>query len=146
MTDREVILAPVPAVHLASALTVPALSERVAFGSSSSSWSTLPIGLEVFIYVSGPPHGLYKGFVATWHGKLSGRTAAVSHGPESGMHPDASLRPPTAEASDTAFLGFFEVDKLRALAKPIPLKQFKSASLSGLGVPEWPMVSWLMSI
>src|SRR5260370_36103977 len=44
---KQVVLAPVPWVHLESAEGVPKLRERVAFGSSSLGLPAFPIGLPV---------------------------------------------------------------------------------------------------
>ena len=56
---------------------------------------------------------------------------------------DSSLRPPTAEASDTGFLAFFEVLKLHRLASPRTLAEFTKVGGKGKpytgDVPQWPV-------
>src|SRR5438309_9407246 len=103
--SHPVFLASVPCVHLASALTVPALSTRVAFGSSKSGLSnSTPIGLPVFIFASRGPHAFYRNGVYTWTGTLGAFVPAVEKGSRSEKHPDMNVRPPTAEAHDSAFI------------------------------------------
>lgn len=145
---QQVVLAPVPWEHLASAQTMPHLAERVAFGSSSEAVKSLPIGLPVFIYGSakGRPPSIRPG-LATWHGRLGAIVRAVEGPVRSGKHPDPNERPPSAEACDGPFLWFFEVLGLQQLAAPRRLSEFTKASGRGKpftgDVPQWPVLAYL---
>src|SRR4051794_11359343 len=118
MTTRQVLLAPVPGEHIASACEVPGLLSRVAFGSSKAGIENAPVGIAVFIYVSQPSHRLYRrGFF--WGGGTLGEfVPAVKSGRRSGKHPDPSVRPPTAETADGPFLFSWEVESLHQLREP----------------------------
>jgi hypothetical protein len=146
---KQVILAPVPWVHLESAEGVPKLGERVAFGSSSPKLLSLPAGLPVFIYGSDPRHKRFKPAVVTWKGTLGAVVPAVQGGRRSGQHPDPTIRPPSAEQGDTGFLCFFEVLGLRLLEAPRPFSEFtkhdgKGKPFTG-DVPQWPVLAYLDS-
>ena len=140
---QTVILAPVPCLHLHSASEVPSLGERVAFGSNQQAVPNLPIGAQVFIYASDPQTAtkealrLHKPGYATWTGYLGTVVNAVKGGRRDGKHPDSSVRPPTAEATDTHFMYFWEVLGLRPLRPPRPLADFTGTLAKG-GVPKWP--------
>lgn len=140
---RQVLLAPVPCVHLASAAITPHLSERVAFGSSKTALDQLPIGMPVFIYTSQPPHRLFQAGVASWTGTLGAIVPAVRSGARSGKHPNPSVRPPTAEAGDEASMYFWEVLGLHHIEAPRPLTAFLKPSggkpFSG-DWPQWPVL------
>jgi hypothetical protein len=142
----QVLLAPVPCDHLDSAMKVPGLSRRVAFGTSKSGLSNVPIGLPVFIYASQPPHPLFLPGVFSWAGKLGAIVKAVERGPRSGKHPDLSIRPPTAEACDTASMEFWEVLDLAKLEKPRSFREFLTLGggepFNGRE-PQWPIVAQL---
>lgn len=141
---QQVMLAPVPSVHLASAIGVPELRERVAFGTSRMGVDQFPIGIPVFIYASQPQHPLYKGPVASWWGELGAIVRAVERGARSGKHPDRCVRPLTAEDGDGPFIFFWEVLNLRELQPPRPLKEFKASGSTrpfGGAVPEWPVLA-----
>ena len=141
MPNTTVVLASVPAVHLASFLTVPSLANRVAFGSSSAPVRDFPIGLTVYIHASKPPHELCKPGRVSWIGRLGTILEAVEHGRRSGKHPEPSVRPPSAEQDDEPFVAFWEVIGLRQLEEPIPLARF--ASLFHGAPPEWPVLATL---
>jgi hypothetical protein len=136
---QPAILAPVPCEHLESAMAFPRLSERVAFGSSHSSVPDLPVGLDVFVYASQGPHGLFRLAKVSWVGVLGAVVPAVKGGVRSGKHPDRRVRPPTAEDTDKPYLYFWEVLGLRPLEPLRPLRDFKSDTMVG-EVPRWPMV------
>jgi hypothetical protein len=144
---QQVLLAPVPCVHLHSASQVPRLAERVAFGSSQSGVPHLPLGIPVFICASDPGSaprealGLLRPGWATWGGRLGSIVEAVKDGRRSGQHPDPTVRPPTAEATDTAFFYFWEVEGLQRLSPARRLTEFRSP-LSG-GAPQWPVLAEL---
>jgi hypothetical protein len=144
---QQVVLAPVPWVHLQAAEGVPALRERVAFGSSTNAIPAFPIGLPVFIYGSDPSHNRFKPGVVTWEGTMGAVVPAVERGRRSGQHPDPSVRPPSADEDDTAFLWFFEVLGLKPLAVPRKLSEF--TKIDGRGkpytgdVPQWPVLAYL---
>jgi hypothetical protein len=87
MTRKEVFLAPVPAQIIASALTVPSLTELVAFGSNKAGLDAITIGVGVYIYASQPPHPLWRAGVVTWGGTLGAIVQAVEHDRRSGKHP-----------------------------------------------------------
>jgi hypothetical protein len=124
----SVFLAPVPASILASAQGMPNLAQRVAFGSNKPGLDQIPIGVDVFIYASQPPHPLCKAGYVTWGGKLASVLPAVKSGRRSGKHPDPNVRPPFAESDDTPVSHFWEVLGLHLLPEPIPMTRFKNAS------------------
>jgi hypothetical protein len=142
---QQVLLAPVPCLHLHSAISVPKLANRVAFASSQRAVPHLPIGIPVFICASDPKSAtpealklLRPGYV-TWAGRLGAIVEAVKDGPRSGKHPDPSVRPPTAEAKDTPVLYFWEVAGLHRLVTPRRLGEFQS-TLNG-DAPQWPVLA-----
>jgi hypothetical protein len=123
-------------------MTVPALSEIVAFGSSQEAVAHLPIGVPVFIYASLPPHSLFRLGSVSWTGTLGAIVPAVERGARSGKHPDVLRRPPTAEATDKPFLFFWEVLGLRQLEPVRRLAEFKTKAFVG-EAPRWPVVAEL---
>jgi hypothetical protein len=146
--SQEVLLAPVPCVHLASAATIPKLKERIAFGTSQSAFKQQfesRIGIPVYIYASQPlhtshpPHPLFCGPVASWKGELF----AIVKANNRGKHDDPSIRPPSTlekEDPDGPFLFFWEVEGLHRLKKPyLSLSKFKWKG--GVGVPQWPALA-----
>src|SRR6186997_630586 len=141
-----VVLAPVPCIHLRSALSIPALAARVAFGSSQQGVLDLPVGARVFIYVSDAPEAtaeerrLLMPGRASWTGRLGAVVRAVEHGRRTGKHPDAAVRPPSAEEADKAFLFFWEVIRIHRLVPSRPLSHFKSTLPVG-NAPPWPIVA-----
>jgi hypothetical protein len=141
---KQVLLAPVPLVHLESATMVPSLMQRVAFGSSRLGFN-FPMGISVFIYASPSPHALLHRKEASWTGVLGDIVPANETGRRSGKHPDPSVRPPSTEATDgsgdTAFLFFWEILNLHRLEPPRPLRDFKSAFHGE--VPKWPVLAEL---
>jgi hypothetical protein len=146
MTSNQVFLAPVPGEHIKSAQGVPVLLDRVAFGTSKRGIEEAPIGLNVYIFVSKPSHRLYRRGVVSWSGILGAMVPAVATGRRSGMHPDPSVRPPTAERHDDAFLYFWEVEGLHRLAEPISLQLFKSDDgrpAFTSSEPQWPVLAYL---
>lgn len=141
---KSVLLAPVPCKHLESAMTIPALSMRVAFGSSKGGLSRLATpGIQVFIFASQGPHAFYRNGVYTWTGMLGDIVPAVEKGRRSGKHPDSSVRPPTAEAGDSAFTHFWEVSNLSRLEAPRPFFDFFDCSPFEGRAPEWPILGQL---
>lgn len=143
---KQVLLAPVPCIHLASATRIPGLMQRVAFGTSRLGIDQVPIGLPVFIYASQPPHSLFRRGVASWTGALGAIVKANETGSRSGKHPDPSVRPPSAEANDGPFLFFWEVLDLSNREPPRSLSDFmkKGGGIAFHGdAPEWPTVAWL---
>jgi hypothetical protein len=147
-TSQEVLLAPVPCIHLASATTIPELKQRVAFGTSQHGIVDVPIGLPVFIYASRPGqprHPLYRGSFASWIGVLRAIVSANETGRRSGKHPDPLVRPPSTEAlkdGDGPFLFFWEVEGLHQIEKPyLSLSKFKWRG--GGSVPQWPVLAEL---
>jgi hypothetical protein len=148
MSGSVVFYAPVPASILASAQTVPELANRVAFGSNSFGLKDMPIGVDVYIYASQPPHDLYNPGMVTWTGKLGAIVRAVEGTRRSGKHPDKSIRPPYAESDDTPATYFWEVLGVGLLTEPIPLARFKNmggGKAFGGRAPEWPMLALLQS-
>jgi hypothetical protein len=140
MMGAPVLLAPVPCIHLESAMSA-GLSRRVAFGTSRLGFSETPIGLAVFIYASNPSHPLYRRGGFSWMGKLGAIVKAVEYGPRSGKHPDLSIRPPTAEARDDPFIEFWEVLDLIRLEAVRPFNDFRGAEPFNGRAPEWPIVA-----
>ena len=139
---RPVVLALVPCVHLASASSTSGLSTSVFFDSSHEAEPPLPLGVPVFIYASIPPHPLFRPGQFSWTGTLGSVVRAVESGPRSGKCPDATRRPPTAEARDGPFLYFWEVRGLEQLTEPRRLADFKSKT-SINEVPRWPVAAEL---
>jgi hypothetical protein len=137
-----VVLAPVPCEHLESAMAIPRLRERVAFGSSHSGVPDLRVGLDVFVYASQGPHRLFRLGKVSWVGVLGAIVPAVKGGGRGGKHPDPMVRPPSAEAKDARCLYFWEVLGLRPLEPMRPLRDFKSGTLVG-EIPRWPMIAEL---
>ena len=143
---KEVLLAPVPCIHLASAATIPSLAQRVAFGTSHSGLVNVPIGLHVYIYASQPPHRLFDPGHVSWAGKLVAIVHANKTSSRSGKHLDPSVRPPTTEAligGDGPFLFFWEVEGLHQLKKPDRLSLSKFKSTFGGDAPQWPVLAEL---
>ena len=147
---RQVLLAPVPWEHLEAAETMPSLSDRVAFGSSSGVVPTLPIGIPVFIYGSQPTHPRFRPGLATWAGKLGAIVRAVHEDEDrrrAGKHPDPAVRPPTAERNDGPHIWFFEVLGLELLLQPRRLLEFTKVAGKGKpytgDVPQWPVLAEL---
>jgi hypothetical protein len=143
----QVLLAPVPCVHLESAASVPNLCNHVAFGTSRQGFrQMIPLGIPVFIYASQPPHHLFKGGVASWTGTLLEIIDAVERGPRSGKHPNPTFRPPTAEATDGPFLAFWEVIGLHQIQSPRALGDFAKTGggkpFDGMA-PQWPVLAEL---
>ena len=147
MTKTKVFLAPVPACILESAQRVPDLAKLVAFGSNKPGLESFPIGLDVYIYASQPPHRLCRPGYVTWGGKkLSAIVPAVEKGRRSGKHPNPAVRPPYAESDDTPSTLFWEVAGLHLLDKPIPFSRFENENDGkpfGGGAPEWPTLAVL---
>ena len=146
MTNTTVFLAPVPASILESAQTVPSLVKLVAFGSNKPGLELFPIGLDVYIYASQPPHRLCRPGYVTWGGKLGAILPGVEKGRRSGKHPNPSVRPPDAELHDTPATLFWEVLGLHLLDKPISFSRFENVNggkLFGGGAPEWPTLAVL---
>jgi hypothetical protein len=145
---RTVVLAPVPCRHLRSAQAVPSLAERVAFASSQSAVPNLPVGVPVFIYPTDTSDAttddrrLLTPGRASWTGTLGAIVDAVERGRRSGKHPDAGVRPPTAEATDTPVQFFWEVHGLQRTAPGRPLSDFASAVPIG-NAPRWPVLAEL---
>ncbi len=138
-----VLVAPVPAEVLASAISQPRLCEEVAFGTGQRDLLVTP-GTRIFIYAA--PDGstfrslLKPGFV-TWTGVLGAITPAVAHGPRRGMHPNPKVRPPFAESYDYRDAAvFWHVLDLAPLDEPIPFSSFRDfdgAKLFGGYAPQW---------
>jgi hypothetical protein len=147
---KQVLLAPVPWEHLESAEAVPALSERVAFGSSGGVVPLTTIGIPVFIYGSQPQHRRFRAGVATWAGTLGAVRRALTEEEDrrrAGKHPEPGVRPPSAEAKDGPFIWFFEVLGIQLLASPRRLTEFKKVGGKGKpytgDVPQWPVLAEL---
>jgi hypothetical protein len=138
----QVLLAPIPCIHLQSAKNA-GLTRRVAFGTSKSGFSDTPTGLTVFIYASPRPphHHLFRPGVFSWTGKIGAIVKAVERGPRSGMHPDPSVRPPSAEKEDGAFIEFWEVLDLTELQECRPFGDFRGGRPFNGRAPEWPVIA-----
>ncbi|MDQ0512582.1 hypothetical protein [Ancylobacter amanitiformis] len=119
---HEVILAPVPLVHLESALAIAA-GRRVAFSTSQASFPPQWEGRHVFFYASASG---YAGGSADI-GKVPFRGVLVRHLPSSsGFYGGDAVRP-ASTATDNASLAFFEVADFEKLAKPLLIGQFAKA-------------------
>lgn len=138
-----VLVAPVAAEILASALACPQLRDEVAFGTRQRDLDVEP-GTPVYIYAAPDSSGfkslLKPGFV-TWTGTLGALVPAVAGGARHGMHPDPSVRPPFAELYDYKDAAvFWHVRNLRALDEPIAFDRFRDfdgAKLFGGFAPQW---------
>jgi hypothetical protein len=128
MPKPSVLLAPVAAEIIASAIARPRLLEEVAFAARRKI-ADLWTGMPVYIYAApdfSPFHPLLRHGVATWAGTLVKIVPAVSTGPRRAMHPDPSMRPPFAEAYDYRDArSFWHVAGLAPLTEPIPLVRFR---------------------
>ncbi len=147
--SHPVLLAPVPAETLASALAVPRLRQEVAFGTRQRGLP-LATGALVFIHVSlghAGSHGLHQPGHVTWRGRLGRLTPAAAVGSRRGMHPDGRMRPPFADAYDYKDARiFWHVLGLEPLAEPIPFDCFRDAGgarLFGGLAAQWITVAWL---
>jgi len=143
------ILAPVPCVHLASAIATCAQHGRVAFGSNAvdvfeRDLEPLPwAGCRVLIYGSRPElhGGEFKSFHRPGFVTYSATFVAWVRANPDGRHPDPQLRPISTQDNDTAVIGFWEVADLVRLATPIALTALtgKRGRLKVGFVPEGPM-------
>jgi hypothetical protein len=143
---EQVVLAPVPWIHLESIAKEPHLKSRVAFGTSSPAVSQEYAGLRIFIYGSGPDHKRHIRGVVAWTGMVDKIERAVERGRRAGKHPDSTIRPLTAEDGDSAFISFLEVTGITLLERPLPFSRFtkangKSKPFTGL-VPQWPVLAY----
>lgn len=143
-TTAPVLVAPIAAEVLASALMRPRLQEEVAFGTRQRDLGDLAPGTPVFIYVA-PDYSrcsslLRPGFV-TWTGTLGKIVPAAMQGARRGMHPDPTVRPPFAETYDYKDAAvFFHVLGLAPLADALPfdrLRDADGAKLFGGFAPSW---------
>lgn len=144
---QQVVLAPVPWIHLDSIANDPILKRRVAFGTSSLAVTQEYAGLPIFIYGSGPAHKRFLPGVVTWTGTIDKIERAIERGLRSGKHPDDTIRPLTAEEGDSAFISFLEVTNIALLKRSLPLARFtkrdgKGKPFTGV-VPQWPVLAYL---
>ncbi len=146
MTDC--LLAPVPVVHLRDAIAVASERGRVAFGSDSfdlfdrlrrsGAIGTLPVYVDASRTGSEKAGGGQRLDVGRVH--LRGVLAAVTNGDRRGRHPDPTIRPDSALATDGRWALFWELDQVEELKPPLALALF--AARSGqpwLRVPEGPV-------
>ena len=138
-----VLIAPVPAEVLASAIAHPRLRAEVAFGTRQRD-VTVETGMAIYIYATpdgSPYRSLFQPGCVAWTGTLGHMTPAVAQGVRRGMHPDASMRPPFAESYDYRDAAmFWHVLGLRPLEAPITLDRFRDvdgAKLFGKCAPQW---------
>ena len=138
-----VLIAPVPAEVLVSAIAHPRLRTEVAFGTRQRDM-TVATGVAIYIYAApdgSPYRSLFRPNCIAWTGTLGRMTPAVAQGVRRGMHPDASVRPPFAESYDYRDAAmFWHVLGLRPLDAPIPFDRFRDvdgAKLFGNGAPRW---------
>ncbi|MBS7539398.1 hypothetical protein [Ancylobacter lacus] len=134
------VLAPVPAVHLTSALAVCAERGRVAFGTRDTDFfpdlaQEYGAGIDVFVVATsgyGDPDGLAgRIFCSTFAG-------FVPADKRRGLHPDPSVRPYTTldpADPDTPCFGFWEVSGLALLPPAVRLASFSGLSGSRLARP-----------
>jgi hypothetical protein len=133
---RLAILAPVPCIHLASALKMAAVGgARIAFGTNAATFFegdmqpgelAIPPGTPVLIYASRPefgaahlaPRGLDYGFVATL---VDWRRAD-----RRGRHPEHEQVRPLSTDDDGPAIGFWEVETLAKLPSAVPLGALRS--------------------
>lgn len=148
------LLAPVPSVHLKSAVETCIGQGKVAFGSMKTDvFDTLRrdfgLGVPAYIYASthhGPPHHFAANGKVSLHGILCNVEPANARG----RHPNPVYRPPSTFEPETRGLEvwwcFWEVSDLRPLPPKdrIPLTKFtalgqKRPLPSGF-VPRGPMI------
>ena len=141
--SKTVLVAPLAAEILASALTHERFARDVAFGTRQRDLD-LPPGTPVFIYAApdySAHHALLRPGHVTWTGTLGALVPAVATGARLGMHPDARVRPPFAETYDYKDAAmFWHVHGLQPLAQPIPFERFRDsdgAALFGGFAPAW---------
>jgi hypothetical protein len=133
----DCLLAPVPAVHLHDAVAVAAGCGRVAFGTDSFDLfdrlrRTGVIGtLPVYVVASRTGSERLTGGgthldVSKVH--LRGVLGAVTDGDRRGRHPDATIRPASALATDRKWALFWELNEVEELKPPLALAQFATRS------------------
>ena len=117
------ILAPVPAVHLPSALETFNRENRVAFGTKATDLFQNLRGKDVVVWIAasstGAPVGGIEGIEI---GKIvaSGKLDKTVDADEMGRHPNINLRPKTA-LDDEPWHLFWEVTMLEKLSKTIAI-------------------------
>lgn len=132
---KYALLAPVPCMHLPSALTVCAARGRVAFATNLETWFTdededklrPEEGWPVLIYASRPEigdAGVNKGLFLGGRVPFAATYAGWTQANDKGRHPHPELRPTTTE-TDTATLGFWEVADLHRLDQPVRIADLR---------------------
>ena len=139
------VLAPVPAVHLASAHAVFAAQGVVAFGSNAFDvWSSVAEHeATVWIYASstdkpaGGLPGLSIGKVV-WSARFRGLVTADRRG----RHPVPAHRPQsTLDDTEFHYGQFWEIDEVEILSPPMSLSSFATTKGAGLSrPPHGPMI------
>jgi hypothetical protein len=116
------LLAPVPAVHLPSAMDTFAARGRVAFGSNAYDVLAQVAAKEATFWIAATATDAPAAGVSGWTiGKivLSGRLAAVTEA-RRGRHPDPGLRPRSTETDDEFhYAQYWEVEALTRLDPPL---------------------------
>jgi hypothetical protein len=148
------LLAPVPSVHLKSAVETCIRQGRVAFGSTRTDVfedleREFGLNVPVYIYAS-THHGRPYDYAANGKISLQGVLCAVKAANDRGEHPDPTYRPPSTFEAQTRGLEvwscFLEVSDLEGLPEKhrIPLTKFtalgRSKPLPFGFVPRGPMI------
>ena len=132
------LLAPVPVIHLSSAMEVYKQSSRVAFTTDMLNFfdGDVPkVDADMVVYLLATQTGLVAGSkpaLKIGHVQLRGKFARYIR-TNTGFHPDPACRP-LSTATDTAVLGFFEVEELEIISA-IPLSKFIGSSGKSLSPP-----------
>lgn len=129
---KYAMLAPVPCMHLPSALELCAREGRVAFGTNKEDWFDLDgkpeEGWPVLIYAScqefGDPKKFFRPACASFAATLVGWTQANNQG----KHPNPEVRPPST-VDDTAWFGFWQVSDLHKPSAPIRFADLRRSGL-----------------
>jgi len=128
---RYALLAPVPCVHLPSALSICATHGKVAFATKLSTWfaneDEIKLrpeeGWPVLIYASRPEIGdpdVNKGLFDPARAGFAAIYAGWTQANDQGKHPHPEIRP-TSTDTDTEVFGFWEVSNLHRLENPVRL-------------------------
>ena len=152
-TDEQIetlLLAPVPCLHLPSAMETCAIQGRVAFATQKAELFeadtalTPASGWNVLIYASRPDLGVPQGYRnRVSRVSFSAVFVAWVRADRHGRHPNPSVRPVSTE-DDTPVMGFWEIADLQPLDQLVPLTTFRTAA-NGRRVnrePRGPIIVW----
>jgi hypothetical protein len=139
----EVVLTPVPLVHLVNGEEICRRQGQVAFGSNA--WEVMrriEAGMAVLIYASHSAEAL--GPVVTWTAVFD---EYVEAGGSASLRRIRRFRPPSADGEEADWAGYYLVHGLRRLAEPLPidgLRKLDGSRFSRRFVPEGPIIASLI--